>query len=89
LSAPSYTPQLRPLSVGEILDAGFRLFNARFVTLVLCVLVPVVPLEILSAALQASVDPTAFDLDSTEPEWALGYRFDIVLRGREATPTEA
>jgi hypothetical protein len=66
LSAPSYTPQLRPLSVGEILDAGFRLFNARFVTLVLCVLVPVVPLEILSAALQASVDPTAFDLDSTE-----------------------
>jgi protocatechuate 3,4-dioxygenase beta subunit len=29
-----------------------------------------------------------FDLDLTEPEWALGYRFDIVLRGREATPTE-
>ncbi|HWO40408.1 MAG TPA: protocatechuate 3,4-dioxygenase subunit beta [Candidatus Eisenbacteria bacterium] len=24
----------------------------------------------------------------TEPEWALGYRFDIVLRGREATPFE-
>ena len=55
MSAPSYTPQLRPLSVGEILDAGFRLFNARFVTLVLCVLVPVVPLDILSTALQASV----------------------------------
>ncbi|WP_332681388.1 protocatechuate 3,4-dioxygenase subunit beta [Bosea sp. (in: a-proteobacteria)] len=29
-----------------------------------------------------------FDLDTTEPEWALGYQFDIVLRGREATPTE-
>ena len=29
-----------------------------------------------------------FDLDTTEPEWALGYRFDIVLRGREATPME-
>jgi protocatechuate 3,4-dioxygenase beta subunit len=29
-----------------------------------------------------------FDLDTTEPEWALGYRFDVVLRGREATPTE-
>jgi len=29
-----------------------------------------------------------FDLDATEPEWALGYRFDIVLRGREATPFE-
>lgn len=29
-----------------------------------------------------------FDLDLTQPEWALGYRFDIVLRGRNATPTE-
>jgi protocatechuate 3,4-dioxygenase beta subunit len=26
-----------------------------------------------------------FDLSLTEPEWALGYRFDIVLRGREET----
>lgn len=30
-----------------------------------------------------------FDFDLTVPEWALGYRFDIVLRGREATPMEA
>jgi protocatechuate 3,4-dioxygenase beta subunit len=29
-----------------------------------------------------------FDLALTEPEWALGYRFDIVLRGRGATPFE-
>jgi len=29
---------------------------------------------------------SAFDLDATVPEWALAYRFDIVLRGREATP---
>jgi protocatechuate 3,4-dioxygenase beta subunit len=29
-----------------------------------------------------------FDPDLTEPEWALGYRFDIVLRGRDATPFE-
>jgi protocatechuate 3,4-dioxygenase beta subunit len=29
---------------------------------------------------------SAFDLSITEPEWALGYRFDIVLRGRDATP---
>jgi protocatechuate 3,4-dioxygenase, beta subunit len=28
------------------------------------------------------------DLALTEPEWALGYRFDIVLRGRSATPFE-
>ena len=29
-----------------------------------------------------------FDLDETVPEWALAYRFDIHLRGREATPME-
>jgi len=29
-----------------------------------------------------------FDLDITIPERALGYRFDFILRGREATPTE-
>ena len=29
-----------------------------------------------------------FDWDTTMPEHALGYRFDIVLRGREATPME-
>ena len=29
-----------------------------------------------------------FDLDATKPEWALAYRFDIVLRGREQTPFE-
>jgi protocatechuate 3,4-dioxygenase beta subunit len=31
----------------------------------------------------------AFDLAATRPDWALAYRFDIVLRGREATPFEA
>jgi protocatechuate 3,4-dioxygenase beta subunit len=29
-----------------------------------------------------------FDFALTKPEWALGYRFDIVLRGRQATPME-
>jgi protocatechuate 3,4-dioxygenase beta subunit len=29
-----------------------------------------------------------FDLDNTVPDWALAYEFDIVLRGREATPME-
>jgi len=29
-----------------------------------------------------------FDLESTIPEWALGYRWDIVLRGSHATPME-
>jgi len=29
-----------------------------------------------------------YDHDVTEPEWALGYRWDIVLHGPEATPFE-
>ena len=29
-----------------------------------------------------------FDLETTVPEWALGYRWNIVLRGRSATPRE-
>lgn len=30
-----------------------------------------------------------YDHDITEEEWALGYRFDIILRGPEATPFES
>jgi protocatechuate 3,4-dioxygenase beta subunit len=31
---------------------------------------------------------SSFDVDTTVPQWALGFRFDIVLRGRDATPME-
>jgi protocatechuate 3,4-dioxygenase, beta subunit len=30
----------------------------------------------------------AYDPGLSEPEWALGYRFDMVLRGRAATPAD-
>ncbi len=29
---------------------------------------------------------SSFDIDLTSPDWALGFRWDIVLRGRDATP---
>ena len=29
-----------------------------------------------------------FSIQDTQPEWALAYRFDIVLRGREASVFE-
>ena len=29
---------------------------------------------------------SSFDMEATVPDWALAYRFDIVLRGREQTP---
>jgi protocatechuate 3,4-dioxygenase beta subunit len=30
-----------------------------------------------------------FDWETTIPESALGYKFDIILRGRDATPMES
>jgi Membrane domain of glycerophosphoryl diester phosphodiesterase len=87
LSAPSYTPQLRPLSVGEILDAGFRLFRHRFGTLVACVVVPVVPLTILGTIVTASTDPNAYDVNApaTETGTALaGFLISLVLQSAGA-----
>ena len=54
------------------------------------------PLLALDPIFNSVPDPKArerliagFDLELTRPEWALGYRFDLVLRGRDATPLEA
>jgi protocatechuate 3,4-dioxygenase, beta subunit len=53
---------------------------------------PLIPLDPIANAVP---DPrararmiSAFDLDTTRPGWALGYCFDIELRGRAATPFE-
>lgn len=53
------------------------------------------PLLSLDPIFNATPDPAArarliaaFDLDTTQPEWALGYQFDFVLRGRGQTPFE-
>ena len=42
-----------------------------------------VPGEVARQRLVAAYDHTV-----TEPEWALGYRWDIVVRGPYATPFE-
>ena len=54
------------------------------------------PLILLDPILQSVPDPRGrellmarFDLETTIPEWAIGYRWDIVLRGGRATPIEA
>jgi protocatechuate 3,4-dioxygenase, beta subunit len=54
------------------------------------------PLFAFDPILSSIADPrgrellvSRFDLETTQPEWALGYRWDIVLRGRDATPMEA
>ncbi len=74
----------------------FSLFGSAFVTrLVTQMYFPNDPLLPLDPVLNVVPDEqarqrlvSAFDLALTEPEWALGYRFDIVLRGRNATPFE-
>jgi hypothetical protein len=63
--ASPFTPQLRPLSIGEVLDAGFRLFRARFGSLLLAVLVPVVPLAIIGTIVVGATDEYAYDVNTT------------------------
>lgn len=74
----------------------FSLFGPALVTrLVTQMYFPSDPLHELDP-IMASVAPDArqrmiadYDHGVTEPEWALGYRWDIVLRGPDATPFEA
>jgi hypothetical protein len=60
----SFTPQLRPLSIGEVLDAGFRLLRHRFGALMLCVLAAGLPLGILRTIIIASTDPDYYDVNA-------------------------
>lgn len=72
----------------------FSLLGSGFVTRLVTQMFfpgdPLLPLDpILNAIPTKSARQrlvAAYAHDVTEPEWALGYRFDIVLRGREATP---
>jgi protocatechuate 3,4-dioxygenase beta subunit len=74
----------------------FSLFGRAFLTrLVTQMYFPGDPLLTLDPMYMSIPDPKArerlvsrFDLEHTVPEHALAYRFDIVLRGREATPRE-
>jgi protocatechuate 3,4-dioxygenase beta subunit len=74
----------------------FSVFGPAFATrLVTQMYFPGDPLFDHDPIFQSVRDPRArerlistFDLSITRPEWALGYRFDIVLRGRDATPME-
>lgn len=75
----------------------FSLFGPSFMTrLVTQMYFPGDPLHALDPIFNSVADAAArartvaaFDLSLTVPETALGYRFDIVLRGPEATPMES
>jgi len=74
----------------------FSLFGRAFVQrLVTQMYFPNDPLFDQDPIFNSVRDPAArqrmvstFDLDATTPMWSLAYRFDIVLRGRDATPME-
>jgi protocatechuate 3,4-dioxygenase, beta subunit len=74
----------------------FSLFGRAFVDrLVTQMYFPGDPLFQFEPIFQSVRDPQArermvarFDLERTEPEWALGYEFDVVLGGSRATPLE-
>ena len=74
----------------------FSLFGPAFVTrLVTQMYFPGDPLLPYDPILHSIPDEKArlrliskFDLETTQPGWALGFQFDIVLRGSEATPLE-
>jgi protocatechuate 3,4-dioxygenase beta subunit len=71
------------------------LFGQSFLTrLVTQMYFPGDPLQRLDPIFNSVRDPSArqrmvsaFDINLTTPDWAIGYRWDIVLRGRDATPT--
>jgi protocatechuate 3,4-dioxygenase beta subunit len=75
----------------------FSLWGPSFLTrLVTQMYFPGDPLLALDPIYNSVPDPrgrerliASFDISLTEPERALGYRFDIVLRGRHATPMES
>ena len=53
---------------------------------------PLIPLDPIANAVPMPYRDrmvSRFDINTTEPNFALGYLFDIVLRGRQATPMEA
>jgi protocatechuate 3,4-dioxygenase, beta subunit len=74
----------------------FSLFGSSFLTrLVTQMYFPGDPLFAFDPIFNSIPDESArarliaqFDLETTRPEWALGYQFNIVLRGRAATPIE-
>ena len=56
-------PGLRPLSFGEVLDVALKIFGRHWQTLVACVLVPTIPIQIVSVLTILAIAPEQFDPD--------------------------
>ncbi len=93
---PGAYPWRNHLNAWRPAHIHFSLFGPAFVTrLVTQMYFPGDPLLPFDPIYNCTADEEArrrlissFDLDLTIPDTALGFRFDIVLRGRHATPME-
>ena len=93
---PGAYPWLNHSNAWRPAHIHFSLWGPSFLTrLVTQMYFPGDPLLALDPIYNSVPDPRGrerllanFDLSLTQPEHALGYRFDIVLRGRQATPME-
>ena len=78
------TSTLRPLSIGEILDAGIKVVQRHWRPLIKSILLFVFPLAVVSTLLVAAIDPDQLELDpeNTPP---LGQEDAAALGGMAVT----
>ena len=70
----STAAQLRPLGIGEILDAGVKVYRSRFATMLEAVAVVIVPVQVLNVLITLSLPDTSTTAGTTtttsNSEWA-------------------
>jgi hypothetical protein len=66
--------QLRPLGIGEILDAGIKIYRNKFATMLKAVAVVIVPVQVLNVLITLSLPDTSTTAGATttssDSEWA-------------------
>jgi hypothetical protein len=67
MSAQASAPQLRPLGIGEILDAGIKIYTRNWLTLWKIVVFVVLPAQILVNIVEISALPSGASLSSGSP----------------------
>jgi hypothetical protein len=70
----STAAQLRPLGIGEILDAGVKVYRTKFATMLKAVAVVIVPVQVLNVLITLSLPDTSTTAGTTtttsDSEWA-------------------
>jgi hypothetical protein len=69
------TPELRPLSVGEVLDVAIKIFFRNATTLFAIVLPIVAPVQLLATLIQISAEPDEGDFATTSPTGEVTFDF--------------